>query len=201
MKPHKFFIYRAIGICSILLIVFLFNYFHPRPERSSIIESPNSSTSTAVEQTLFEQLSECLPKSDLQSKQKCDELIASINSFEGCVSAGFEIMKSDPEQCETPDQRIFKATRLRSTLTGTYICLPHRQNSGPQTEECAFGIKTENGNYALSTMLLRSYFDYSTGDKIEVVGYIVPIEELSSDFWQKYDVKGIMNLTEARVVK
>ena len=32
-----------------------------------------------------------------------------------------------------------------ATLSGTYGCLPHANPNGPQTEECAFGIKTDDG--------------------------------------------------------
>lgn len=34
------------------------------------------------------------------------------------------------------------------TISGTYVCLPHRDTSGEmQTTECAFGIKTDDGVY------------------------------------------------------
>ena len=33
------------------------------------------------------------------------------------------------------------------TVSGLPICLPHRDSSGPQTLECAIGIKTDDGQY------------------------------------------------------
>lgn len=33
------------------------------------------------------------------------------------------------------------------TIKGTAVCLPHRDTSGPQTLECAFGLKDEKGLY------------------------------------------------------
>jgi hypothetical protein len=33
------------------------------------------------------------------------------------------------------------------TLDGTILCLPHKNTSGPQTEECAYGFKDDNGIY------------------------------------------------------
>jgi hypothetical protein len=33
------------------------------------------------------------------------------------------------------------------TITGTILCLPHKDTSGPQTMECAYGLKDEAGNY------------------------------------------------------
>lgn len=32
-------------------------------------------------------------------------------------------------------------------LAGELVCLPHRDQSGPQTMECAFGFKDESGTY------------------------------------------------------
>lgn len=33
------------------------------------------------------------------------------------------------------------------SLSGELQCLPHRDQSGPQTLECAYGFKDESGNY------------------------------------------------------
>jgi len=33
------------------------------------------------------------------------------------------------------------------TITGHLVCLPHINDSGPQTMECAFGLVDEEGNY------------------------------------------------------
>lgn len=33
------------------------------------------------------------------------------------------------------------------SLRGTSVCLPHLDTSGPQTMECAIGLKTEDGTY------------------------------------------------------
>lgn len=57
--------------------------------------------------TIAEELQECLPKSDMASYEKCNELLAEIRNFADCVSAGFNIMKSNPPQCTVPDGRIF----------------------------------------------------------------------------------------------
>jgi hypothetical protein len=61
----------------------------------------------AITQSLAEQLAECLPKSDMTSHEKCNELLKQITNFDNCVIAGFSIMKSNPSQCATPDGRIF----------------------------------------------------------------------------------------------
>src|SRR3989344_2497874 len=53
------------------------------------------------------QLRECMPQSDMGSKEKCDRLIKEINNFDACVAAGFSILKSNPPQCALPDGRTF----------------------------------------------------------------------------------------------
>jgi len=53
------------------------------------------------------QLKECLPMSDQSSHEKCERLLNSITNFEECVSAGFSIMKSNPEQCAIPNGKVF----------------------------------------------------------------------------------------------
>ncbi len=88
----------------------------------------------------------------------------------------------------------------RATLEGTYVCLPHRNTSGPQTLECAFGIKaTDSHHYALDTNTLqpRDALDkIQVNDTIKVSGLLVPVQQLSNDQWQRYAIRGIMNVTE-----
>jgi hypothetical protein len=33
------------------------------------------------------------------------------------------------------------------SVRGTMVCLPHKDTSGPQTMECAFGLKADDGRY------------------------------------------------------
>ena len=60
---------------------------------------------------LAEELRECLPKSDMASHEKCNELLKQITDYDSCVNAGFSIMKSNPPQCATPDGRTFVETK------------------------------------------------------------------------------------------
>lgn len=57
--------------------------------------------------SIAEELKDCLPKSDTASHEKCNELLATIRNFDDCVKAGFSIMKSNPPQCTSPDDRTF----------------------------------------------------------------------------------------------
>lgn len=84
----------------------------------------------------------------------------------------------------------------RTSITGKWICLPHTDTSGPQTMECAFGIREEEtgNNYAVNTMLMSvAPVDYATETRVRVSGVLVPVEQLSG--MEKYDIAGVMNAT------
>ncbi|HEY0907926.1 MAG TPA: hypothetical protein VGE35_01110 [Candidatus Paceibacterota bacterium] len=87
----------------------------------------------------------------------------------------------------------------RISVTGNRICLPHKNTSGPQTLECAIGIKSDDGkNYALSTVLLSSTdaaMTINTAERMRVEGVVTKAEALSTDMWQKYDIVGILAVT------
>jgi hypothetical protein len=86
----------------------------------------------------------------------------------------------------------------RGTLTGEYTCLPHRNTNGPQTLECALGLKTETGDYYALDFEQNPQIvnDLQTGDKFKANGMITPIEYLNSDHWQRYKVEGIFSITD-----
>lgn len=85
------------------------------------------------------------------------------------------------------------------TVTGLWECLPHRDTSGPQTLECAFGLAKDesDGHLAVSTAQLPGTFvDYPTGTHLRITGLLTPADQLSSDQWQKYDIDGIISATK-----
>lgn len=88
-------------------------------------------------------------------------------------------------------------TPYRATLSGEYVCLPHADQSGPQTLECAFGIKTDSGEYYVVDFNLASgeIPDINVGERFSASGIITPIENLSSDQWKKYAIEGILSVT------
>lgn len=93
---------------------------------------------------------------------------------------------------ETPD-----ATPQQATLSGTYVCLPHLDTSGPQTEECAFGLKTDEGvyyavNFGAGADAMNQF---QSGTRITAEGFVVIKEALSTDQWAKYNMKGIFTVT------
>jgi hypothetical protein len=89
------------------------------------------------------------------------------------------------------------------TLDGEYTCLPHKNTSGPQTLECALGLKLADGTYVATDMgdLLNTDVNtkHQTGSMVRVTGLYVPAEQLNTDQWQKYPIKGI--LKASNVVK
>jgi hypothetical protein len=86
-------------------------------------------------------------------------------------------------------------------VQGMYVCLPHTDKTGPQTEECALGLAIDqsDGFYALDMSRTSFPADFmmslKTGDKITVEGTLTPINQISSNHWQKYDVDGILSVT------
>jgi hypothetical protein len=84
----------------------------------------------------------------------------------------------------------------RRTIIGYWECLPHKDTTGPQTLECAFGIAVDqsDGHYAIDTRLMATYpVDFPTGTKVRVTGVVTPANQLSSI--QKYDIDGIISAT------
>lgn len=84
------------------------------------------------------------------------------------------------------------------TIQGMTECLPHKDTSGPQTAECAFGIlEDETGvHYATSLNQIKDGpLQFQTGVHVKAEGTLTPVEQLSSNGWQKYPIKGILSIT------
>lgn len=103
------------------------------------------------------------------------------------------------------DQGPFSELPRPQTVVGFWECLPHKDASGPQTMECAIGIKKEGSteHYALNLNLLETApaIDYPTGTKLRIEGVVTPVEQLSSNYWQKYDVVGVLSATTIEKTK
>lgn len=124
-----------------------------------------------------------------------------ISTFEECVSAGYKVMETYPEQCKVPSGATFtRVTTDQSPtpikLTGTYTCLPKKDTGGPVTLECAFGLKTDLGYYSLdmSSILSNNYPALYGNETITVEGMLVPKEMISSDRSKTYDVIGVISV-------
>ncbi len=107
------------------------------------------------------------------------------------VGAGYYYFFNRASQKVTLD-----STPQKATLSGTYVCLPHLDSSGPQTEECAFGLKTDDGVYyavgfGQSINIMEMF---QSGSQIKAEGLIVTKESLSTNQWAKYNMKGIFTI-------
>lgn len=83
------------------------------------------------------------------------------------------------------------------TLSGTYECLPHLDTTGPQTLECAFGFKADDGaHYAINFgASADSFQQFQSGARITAEGFVVPKVALSTDQWAKYNMEGVFTVT------
>lgn len=91
------------------------------------------------------------------------------------------------------------AEPYQATLEGEYVCLPHKNTEGPQTDECATGLRTEADEYyALDlTQVSEVVGTFSLGDSISASGLITPIERLSTDHWQQYAIEGVFSVSDS----
>ena len=92
---------------------------------------------------------------------------------------------------------VLDATPQNVILSGTYGCLPHVDTSGPQTMECAFGLHADTGEWYAVNFGASAHASeqFQSGAHIRAEGNVVIKEALSSDHWQKYDMKGIFTVT------
>ena len=96
--------------------------------------------------SIAEELRDCLPKSDMVSHEKCNKLLATIRNFDDCVKAGFTIMKSNPSQCTTVDDRIF-IDETNSTWDAVLTALTNcKVKSVFQAHSKLVALKLKNGN-------------------------------------------------------
>lgn len=96
--------------------------------------------------SIAEELKDCLPKSDTASHKKCNELLATIRNFDDCVKAGFAIMKSNPPQCTSPDDRTF-IDETNSTWDVVLVALNNCEvDSVFQTHSKLVTLNLKNGN-------------------------------------------------------
>lgn len=110
-----------------------------------------------------------------------DQGLEQVTDFDSCALAGYPIMESYPEQCITPDGRTFmrdisNESPAPISVSGEMVCLPHQDQTGPQTLECAFGLLAQDGHYY---GLRDSSSDYSNlmgsgGSQVTVTGTFYP---------------------------
>jgi hypothetical protein len=108
-----------------------------------------------------------------------------VAAFYGCSSYMYEQKQAGTKE---PVQEAPQATPERVSVVGYFECLPHKDTTGPQTAECAFGIAIDqsDGHYGINTSLMSTYpVDFKAGTKVRVTGTVMPPEPAS-----KYDTDG-----------
>lgn len=99
---------------------------------------------------------------------------------------------------EDSQSEILDPTPLAVTLSGTYVCLPLINSSTTPSEECVFGLKTDDGvyymvNFGQSASAMQEFQDRK---HITAKGFVVLKETLNTDHWAPYNMKGILTMTE-----
>lgn len=88
-----------------------------------------------------------------------------------------------------------------ATLSGMSVCLPHRDASGPQTMECALGLKAPDGTHFaldLSVLQTEAFWDFPTNEEVVVEGTLVPLDDIDGHTWNVYDIAGQLRVTSVR---
>ncbi len=181
----------------------------PNCEFATCPATPTTPPSNKGNGGMFAQLLELIKKllggeywNKTQAKQ--------ITNYEACAAAGYPIMEKYPPVCVTPDGKQFtqKVTNPPVTnppvnnpqdikIKGELTCLPHKDQSGPQTMECAFGLRDAKGTYYALRDTDPGYKNVSqpTGKQYEAVGKFTPQEDT------KYPIIGTIEIQSLTPIK
>lgn len=130
--------------------------------------------------------------------------LSTINSYEDCVLAGFQILEIFPEQCQTPDGRTFINSNSEHAsedvlITGTFVCLTSNDLDLARDDACAYGLKSEDGAYyglretEDGQVLL---WELKPDDKIVVEGVFSPGMDIRYESLGTIEVKNVELITE-----
>lgn len=78
------------------------------------------------------------------------------------------------------------------TVTGTAVCLPHKDTSGPTTLECAFGLQGDDGRYYAIAPADRAA-QLEVGKTLRVTGTLTPPK--SNEI---YNIAGTIQATDVQ---
>ncbi len=93
---------------------------------------------------------------------------------------------------------VLDPTPQNVTLSGTYVCLSHINPGEVQTQECVFGLKTDDGLYYMVNFGASANAAelFNSGARITAEGFMVIKEALSTNQWDAYNMKGIFTITK-----
>lgn len=89
-----------------------------------------------------------------------------------------------------------------TTMSGMVECLQLKV-PGEDDGDCKYAMKTPGGEYYLLDLAraTEGYTQPSVGDHFFGSGVVTPVEALSSDVWQRYNMKGIFSVTGTFVLR
>ena len=104
---------------------------------------------------------------------------AAIAAAIGVITLSFLILNKQPSRQD--------ATNI--VVSGEMVCLPHKMTTGPQTQECALGLHTDdNRYYALKNATQTN----SVGTRVTVQG------ALTTDNNTIYDIVGVIDVSSLK---
>lgn len=107
----------------------------------------------------------------------------------------FAVWKSsDGRKIVPPTEIIYTpipVTQEQITVSGEIVCLPHKDQSGPQTLECAYGLKADDGKYyGLSDLNFEHLPGLPTGERVTIEG------KFRTSVDSKYADEGTIEISE-----
>lgn len=85
----------------------------------------------------------------------------------------------------------------RVAIVGEVVCLPHKNTTGPQTLECALGLKDKKGRYYVLSDEKNDYKNISkafNGAEVNVTGTISTADN------DVYSVNGTIEVTDVEIL-
>lgn len=117
-------------------------------------------------------------------------IVGAVIVFVGLLVYAFSMNRESREVLDPTPQNV--------TLSGTYVCLPHINPGEVQTQECVFGLKTDDGVYYMVNFGASANAAelFNSGARITAEGFTVIKEALSTNQWDAYNMKGIFTITK-----
>ncbi|HVT00686.1 MAG TPA: hypothetical protein VHE53_00445 [Patescibacteria group bacterium] len=110
-------------------------------------------------------------------RDKTKPIPINVNSYAECVIAGYQVSDSLPKTCKVPGGKTFTSPEPQKVIVkGQMVCLPHKDKNGPQTLECAYGLKTKTGKYYALRDSSNTYSNLTskpTGTNVTIHGTLV----------------------------
>lgn len=111
----------------------------------------------------------------------------------------FFVFRAKRPASEVMDGQSLGASAEATVIEGEVVCLPHRDTTGPTTLECAYGVKTDEGNYYGldgSQLPTEKQGGYETGKRVSFEGALLTPEQMPESFWNTYNIVGILQVQD-----